>query len=814
MALLLLLCGSTTARGFRGVSVVPASSFRRRSSRSSSARAAFSSSSVSGDNNNDKADSAHRRIAMTLYRQLLRWCDDTDQKIPLSQCFPPIHLSPPQINPESLKEQEEAMERKTRDVVDIIINTTTNNDNDNDNKNLLASLFPSQTTVAKKTGITVHSVRDSFDAKQIVQAVFRMNARTTNEQHKKDHLSTAFEWIKALNELTNQVEEMKTSRREHQNREGVRFRIGQVVKHKTVAWRGVILGWNRTDASGGERSPPATSLTQKPYESMRDDDDDDNGNDEDAIEYDVAVDWGDASLLHSARHPSGFKNVYQCDLTLVDDPDLMRIRSTTDQFQRFDPELRSFVPGDTLSYTYPCDKPTDEGDDPSRWTPYQNQSDESAENITLGIQSFAEHLRRIILGYTSAPESRNLPLLSEYLEKLTKLSEGDAVPTEEKFRGGRSGRNESATTQTTMKWQLQKLIEITVEIGDILWTRQKALETDRSIKFSLGEYVQHKKYGFRGVVVGWDPEPAYEVTHWDGLQHIENPEQYPFYHVIPDRNDVMVAFGAERRWRYVCEENLEPCAQENRDLDIDLEPEWTKDDKKGMYKPPDELLLRHGYTLEDDGVTELCLEEIKNAFNIVFFAMRNGPNQSAENGDSEVRAILERLSLENLFHVLKHAEDFDTATVLSDAFKEAWKGHNNKEIRFKFDTGVNYLLTGNTDKALSMFCEVVDDDPTYAEAWNKASTCEFMIGNLDASMAAAHKTLEIMPDHFQALNGLGLVYNEKRDLLHARDNFRKSIELDPWSPVAPRLSVCLDTLQRWKKTSLLSVEENDDGPEW
>jgi len=107
------------------------------------------------------------------------------------------------------------------------------------------------------------------------------------------------------------------------------------------------------------------------------------------------------------------------------------------------------------------------------------------------------------------------------------------------------------------------------------------------------------------------PEPAYEVTHWDGLQHIKNPEQYPFYHVIPDRSDTMVAFGGERPWRYVCEENLELCPQENRDLDVDLEPEWIADVSKGTFLPPDELILRHGDQLEDDGLTEKCLGEIK-----------------------------------------------------------------------------------------------------------------------------------------------------------------------------------------------------------
>ena len=194
--------------------------------------------------------------------------------------------------------------------------------------------------------------------------------------------------------------------------------------------------------------------------------------------------------------------------------------------------------------------------------------------------------------------------------------------------------------------------------------------------------------------------------------------------------------------------------------------------------------------------------------------IRKEGNASIEDVDTDVHDILQRLSLENMFRTLKYAENSDIATVLSDAFKEIWKGHKDEDIRFKFDTGVNYLLAGKTAKALTIFGEVVDEDATYAEAWNKAATCEFMIGNLDASMAAAQRTLEIVPDHFQALNGLGLVYNEKRDLLHARDNFRKSMELDPWSPVAPRLSFCLDTLKGWKKNSFLNVDENTDGPKW
>ena len=70
-----------------------------------------------------------------------------------------------------------------------------------------------------------------------------------------------------------------------------------------------------------------------------------------------------------------------------------------------------------------------------------------------------------------------------------------------------------------------------------------------------------------------------------------------------------------------------------------------------------------------------------------------------------------------------------------------------------------------------------------------------MMGNMDASLAAARKTIECSPTHFQALNGLGLVYYEKKDIASAVDCFRKSMAIDPWSPVAARLSVCLETLK-------------------
>lgn len=177
---------------------------------------------------------------------------------------------------------------------------------------------------------------------------------------------------------------------------------------------------------------------------------------------------------------------------------------------------------------------------------------------------------------------------------------------------------------------------------------------------------------------------------------------------------------------------------------------------------------------------------------------------------NELTEISQQMAIDKWFDLLKNAEDSETATVLSDSFKEIWKAHKDHDIRFKLDTGINYLLRNKTEQALSVFSDVVDADPRYAEAFNKASTTEYMIGNLDASLAAACKTLELIPRHFHALNGLGLVYNEKKDLELAVDAFRRSIYLDPWSPVSGRLSLCLDTLERWRKSAFKMKKVEDE----
>ena len=141
---------------------------------------------------------------------------------------------------------------------------------------------------------------------------------------------------------------------------------------------------------------------------------------------------------------------------------------------------------------------------------------------------------------------------------------------------------------------LEKLYRLHLKIGALLWTRKIHLQHKSRINFSLGEIVEHKVYGFRGVVVAWDHKPYMDVSNWDGLKDIENANEKPFYHIRPDVNDCIRAFGGPRNFRYVCQDNLEAWASSGMYGEVEFESEldskhWRWDNKSRTYTPSEEL---------------------------------------------------------------------------------------------------------------------------------------------------------------------------------------------------------------------------------
>jgi len=164
--------------------------------------------------------------------------------------------------------------------------------------------------------------------------------------------------------------------------------------------------------------------------------------------------------------------------------------------------------------------------------------------------------------------------------------------------------------------------------------------------------------------------------------------------------------------------------------------------------------------------------------------------------DATGKTISTNINMDDLFFMLQHVDNSQDGTVIEEIIKEIWKCHPNMEIRFKLEEGMAALLGGFKDRALTIFNEIVHEDPTYVEAWNKKATCHYMLGDMIESEESAKMALSIEQRHFQALSGLGLLYSEESKYEKAASSFQKSLELNPWSPGSSRLSACLDSIKR------------------
>jgi hemimethylated DNA binding protein len=470
------------------------------------------------------------RLAKALYRQLLRWCQGIGYDVPLSTFIPPITLHAP-----------------TNVDGTMLLALATKNE---------AIPFPTNTIITPTLlTVPIHTV---MDAKLFFQAIYRINCH--QQQYQKERVTWAFQAIKSLNELTEPIEKLTEQRAVHMNRDDVEFHVGQVVQHNSDRWRGVVVGWERRD----DTKP--SSLTSKKYTNTN------------QIQYTMLLDSGDMHLIRRDGVDRPMAN--QSELTLVQDASLCRIHSAwiPQDFDRFDVTTKSFVPNPTLAYIYPCDGIAA---DLVAHNKRQDRANELGRIFIGSIQDFASRLERCVLDITSSANSRKLSLLASYEERILALSSGDVVSNEDKLSPRKMTDHALATLH------LRRLLAITLELPELLFRRR--LAQSNPVQFKLGDIVVHTKYGFRGVVVAWDPKPMVDVSRWDGLTHIENPNELPFYHILPDQTDCIKVFGGERQFRYVCEKNLEPCPRSRTNLNVEMiEDGWEENKKDARYNAPDE----------------------------------------------------------------------------------------------------------------------------------------------------------------------------------------------------------------------------------
>ncbi len=112
---------------------------------------------------------------------------------------------------------------------------------------------------------------------------------------------------------------------------------------------------------------------------------------------------------------------------------------------------------------------------------------------------------------------------------------------------------------------------------------------------------------------------------------------------------------------------------------------------------------------------------------------------------------------------------------------DLWSTHpTNKKLTKKLAEGSKFVKENRLFKAVEIFTEVIEEDPNWAEAWNKRATVLYLLGDYNGSQDDINEVLNLEKRHFGALAGQGLVNIKLENYEKAISSYKKAQDIYPW----------------------------------
>ena len=109
-----------------------------------------------------------------------------------------------------------------------------------------------------------------------------------------------------------------------------------------------------------------------------------------------------------------------------------------------------------------------------------------------------------------------------------------------------------------------------------------------------------------------------------------------------------------------------------------------------------------------------------------------------------------------------------------------WSTHpTDQKLTSLLDEGSRLVQDQKLNRAIDVFTEAIELDPSWAEAWNKRATVFYMVGELQKSQDDIDKVLELEERHFGALAGQGMVNIKLKNFDKAKRSYQKVQEIYP-----------------------------------
>jgi len=124
----------------------------------------------------------------------------------------------------------------------------------------------------------------------------------------------------------------------------------------------------------------------------------------------------------------------------------------------------------------------------------------------------------------------------------------------------------------------------------------------------------------------------------------------------------------------------------------------------------------------------------------------------------------------------------ETYKVIEKEVELAWGNSGSPAMDLLLQRGRDALETGKFNVAIEHFTALIDHAPEFAEGYFGRATAFYNLEMMGPALDDLRETLVLNPDHYEAMTGLGVLFQAFGDEASALEAFRAANRVHPQKP--------------------------------
>jgi len=166
------------------------------------------------------------------------------------------------------------------------------------------------------------------------------------------------------------------------------------------------------------------------------------------------------------------------------------------------------------------------------------------------------------------------------------------------------------------------------------------------------------------------------------------------------------------------------------------------------------------------------------------------PHSAQENKQDKLNPSIGNLPLQTpldrpkvlgeLYEQLGKASSAEAAAPIMSAIENLWRVSGSDTVDLLMARAERFAKEKDLDLALKILDATLDIAPEEAEAWHLRAKVHYLQKDYELAIADLKRALDRDPNHYDAMNDLGIAYEAIGDKKQALESYRKALAVNPF----------------------------------